>query len=198
MQRTTSAVVLLVAACLAPQVAMAGVPCTIDVTTAPTPAQLVERAALILHVRAGGYCGGAEATCTGLPNSVVTPAGSQSAPGPASWSSGDYGASGLIEFEVVGVLKGPILSGPVRIPGTLVHRDDFNDRGIPFTFVRPGGRGGNCFAFGYRQGAEYLLFLRPGKETLAPYWAPLAAVNEQVRGSQDPWVAWVRGQLAGK
>jgi hypothetical protein len=170
----------------------------IDVTTAPTPTQLVERAALILHVRAKGYCREAEATCTELPNSFITGAGSTGAPGPASWSSVGLGPKGLVEFEVVAVLKGPKPTESVKVPGTLVERDDFNDVTVPYTFVRPGGRGGNCFAFGYRLGAEYLIFFRPGKAHLTPYWAPLAAINEQVRGSEDPWVVWVRRQLAGK
>jgi hypothetical protein len=193
-----STAVAMIVACLAPRMAIAVVPCIIDVSTAPTPTQLVERAELILHVRATAYCQGADPKCAELPNSILTAAGSVGAPGPASWSSVGLGAKGLVEFEVVAVLKGPKLTESVKVPGTLVERDDFNDVSVPYTFVRPGGRGGNCFAFGYRQGGEYLIFFRPGKATLTPYWAPLAAINEQVRGGEDPWVVWVRRQLAGK
>jgi hypothetical protein len=42
------------------------------------------------------------------------------------------------------------------------NRDDRNDRPVPYDFIRPGGRGGNCFALAYRPGAEYLLLLRRG------------------------------------
>lgn len=188
----------MIAVCFAPEAATAEVPCTIDMNSAPTPAQLVERAGLIVHVRAGGYCVGEKAKCTELPNSVIASGSSSNASGPASGSSGELGAIGLIEFEVIEILKGPTLSVPVRIPGTLVTQNDFSDQAIPYTFVRRGGRSGNCFAFGYRQGAEYLLFLRPGRDSLTPYWAPLAPINEQVRNAQDPWMAWVRRQLSGK
>ena len=194
----TRIAVAMIVACLAPRMAVAEVPCTIDISTAPTPAQLVERAGLILHVRAKGYCQAAEPKCSELPNSILTGAAAVGAPGPASWSSVGLGAKGLVEFEVVAILKGPKLTDSVNVPGTLVERDDFNDVSVPYTFVRPGGRGGNCFAFGYRQGGEYLVFFRPGKTTLTPYWAPLAAINEQVRGGEDPWVIWVRRQLSGR
>ncbi len=176
----------------------AGLPCTIDVSTAPTPPQLVERAASILHVRARGYCGGADRECSLLANSIVVTAGPQGAPGPASWSSGNTGTTKPIDFEVLEVLKGPAVPGVVRILGTLVDQDDFNEQPVPFTFVRRGGRSGNCFAFGYRSDREYLLFLRPGKESLTPYWAPLAPINEQIRGSQDPWVTWVKRQVGSR
>lgn len=112
-------------------------------------------------------------------------------------SSMGLAAEGLIDFQVVRVLKGPDLPAVIRVPGKLTDRDDFNDRRPPYTFVRRGGRRGNCYAYGYGEGAEFLLFLRPGPQGMTPYWAPLAAINEQVRPEEDAWIEWVAGQLKG-
>jgi hypothetical protein len=51
----------LIVALLAPQVALAAVPCTTISSLAP--AHLVEQAGLIVHVRATGNCEGAEPKC---------------------------------------------------------------------------------------------------------------------------------------
>ena len=40
------------------------------------------------------------------------------------------------------------------------------------------------------------MFLKLSKGTMTPYWQSLAPTNEQVRGPDDPWVAWVRKELA--
>ena len=52
----------------------------------------------------------------------------------------------------------------------------------------------------FTTGCEYLLLLAqpqvPQSEPLTPYWAALAATNEQVFGQDDPWVEWVRHELA--
>jgi hypothetical protein len=40
------------------------------------------------------------------------------------------------------------------------------------------------------------MILKRDKGELTPYWAPMAANNEQIRGADDPWVVWVRHQLA--
>ncbi|HXG55876.1 MAG TPA: hypothetical protein VNJ03_10900 [Vicinamibacterales bacterium] len=101
-------------------------------------------------------------------------------------------------FDVIDALKGQGVPKTFTIPGRLVEGDDFNDRPSPYTFVRRGGRSGNCFAYGYREGADYLLFLQPSGDVMTPYWAPLAPINEQVRPAPDPWVGWVRQQLLGK
>jgi hypothetical protein len=75
-----------------------------------------------------------------------------------------------------------------------VDSDDFNDRPVPYDWVRSSGTSGSCFAFDYREGAEYLLFLRSIGGVLTPYWAPLAPTNEQVTGPEDPWVIWTRNR----
>ena len=107
-------------------------------------------------------------------------------------------------FTILEVLKGPPMASTIEFNGGLGGRDDPNDHAVPYTFVRPGGRSGNCFALGYRQGGEYLLMLAREPHVayaqgnrLTPYWAPLAATNEQLFGQDDPWLAWVRKQLRG-
>lgn len=169
------------------------------VTSMLTPVELTQKAALILHVRARGYCTGPREECRQLPQSLA--AVNPNAPAmaaPASYSSVGISPAGQITFEVIDVLKGQGLPKTFTIPGKLVEEDDFNDRTPPYTFVRQGGRSGNCFAYGYRQGADYLLFLQPAGEVMTPYWAPLAPINEQVRSGQDPWVNWVRQQVQAK
>ena len=113
------------------------------------------------------------------------------------------GNSTQVSFTVLELLKGSLPSATIEFNGSLVERDDRNDRPVPYDFVRPGGRGGNCFALEYRSGAEYLLLLRRGKhpsyaqpDDLTPYWAALSPTNEQLFGSAtDVWLVWVRQQL---
>jgi hypothetical protein len=126
------------------------------------------------------------------------------------------GTKDVVEFVVDETLKGSAPSGPLLLPGTISDWDDFNDGPVPYTFVRPGGRGGNCFATSYRQGGSFLLLfqsLRNGQKTpweqlsgqspsdssrhdLTTSWAALAPTNEQVHGLDDPWIVWVRQRLA--
>ena len=100
-----------------------------------------------------------------------------------------------VRFEVLEVLKGDASGETIEFEGELIERDDFNDRPAPYDFVRPGGRSGNCYAFGYKQGAEYLLLCRIRDRSLTPYWATLGATNEQLLGPDDKWLGWVRQQL---
>jgi hypothetical protein len=102
---------------------------------------------------------------------------------------------GAVSFRVEEVLRGELPSGRLTVAGELAERDDYNPRTVPYTIVRPGGQHGDCFARSYRVGAEYLLLLRDGPAGLAPYWQPLAPLNEQVRGATDPWVEWVRAAV---
>lgn len=105
---------------------------------------------------------------------------------------------GQVELRVLEVLKGSQLPEQLVIRGTLVGSDDFNDGQPPFSFVRPSGRRGSCYAAEYRLGSEYLLILQQQGTNLTPYWAALAPTNEQVRGSDDGWVWWVRGYLSAQ
>ena len=100
-----------------------------------------------------------------------------------------------LEFRVAEVLKGEGVPSTLTVHGHLVEADDFNDRPVPYDFVRPGGRGGPCAAYEYKEGAEYLLFLKKKGGGLTPYWYALAPVNEQLRSADDPWLAWVKGRL---
>jgi hypothetical protein len=112
---------------------------------------------------------------------------------PKIWTTGV--PDSIVEFQVLEVIRGDA-SSEVTLHGYLNELDDFNDQKPPYTFVRPGGRGGSCFANSYRQGAEYLLFLKRSAATreLTVNWAALAPVNEQLRSIDDPWLLWVREQ----
>ena len=77
--------------------------------------------------------------------------GVSSTPGVA----GVMAASGTqVRFTVLDVLKGGLPSSIVEFNGRLTDRDDPNEHPVPYSFIRPAGRGGNCFALIYRAGAE--------------------------------------------
>ena len=99
-----------------------------------------------------------------------------------------------IRFKVLEVIRGKLSADYLLIHGTLVDRDDFNDHNSPYTFVRPGGRAGNCFALRYRSGAQFLLLLKKKADNaeLTPYWYALGPTNEQLHSADDPWLLWVR------
>ena len=110
----------------------------------------------------------------------------------------------FIEFRVEEVLKGENVPNTFLIRGILTDKDDFNDRPVPYDYVRPMGRGGSCAAYHYKEGAEFLLFLKrhaPDEEDsrqwgeVTPYWASMAATNEQLHSSDDAWLLWVKNYL---
>jgi hypothetical protein len=113
------------------------------------------------------------------------------------------GSSTQIRFAILELLKGRLPSPTIEFNGSLMDRDDRNDHPVPYNFIRPGGRGGNCFALAYRAGAEYLLLLRRGEHPsyaqpndLTPYWAPLSPTNEQLfGGASDAWFVWVSQEV---
>jgi hypothetical protein len=109
---------------------------------------------------------------------------------PRIWTTGVPDSK--IRFKIIETIRGPI--GPdLILPGYLVAGDDFNDQQPPYTFVRPGGRAGSCFANSYRSGAQFLLFLkRTPAGDLTVNWYALAPVNEQLHSDDDPWLLWVR------
>jgi hypothetical protein len=98
-------------------------------------------------------------------------------------------------FDVLEVLKGKVGGAEIVLPGFLTDRDDFNNGSVPYASARPMSVG-PCYADGYRRGGEFLLLLvrRPSGEYTAR-WSALAPINEQLRGGQDEWLLWVRGQL---
>ena len=159
-------------------VLLGGAPATVawactTVNPIPSPRDLVNSAEIIVWARAEGRS--AEA------GERAGPAGDRS----------------KVDFRVLTVLKGTLLgSRTITFNGHLEERSDPNDRDVPYNFVRPGGRRGNCFALGYQRGAEYLLLLsRAEGGELTPYWSALAPTNEQLFGSEDPWIRWVRAEL---
>ncbi len=114
---------------------------------------------------------------------------------PHLWTTGV--PDSLVSFQVPETVRGETPQ-KLALHGYFTQRDDFNDQKAPYTFVRPGGRGGSCFANSHRQGAEYLLFLKREKASgeLTVNWAALAPVNEQLHAFDDPWLIWVRAQAA--
>jgi hypothetical protein len=108
------------------------------------------------------------------------------------WTTGVPDSS--VRFKVIEMIRGHALLNLV-LPEYLVQIDDFNDQRPPYTFVRPGGRAGSCFANSYRADAQYLLFLKKTKTgEFTVNWAALAPVNEQLHSANDPWLLWVREQ----
>jgi hypothetical protein len=113
------------------------------------------------------------------------------------------GSPTQVRFAIIELLKGQLASSTIEFNGSLTDRDDRNDRAVPYDFIRPGGRRGNCFALAYRPGAEYLMLLRRGEHPLyaqpndlTPYWAPLSPTNEQlIDGASDAWFVWVSQRL---
>jgi hypothetical protein len=100
----------------------------------------------------------------------------------------------VVSFQVLETIRGETPLN-LALHGYLTQRD-FNDQKPPCTFVRPGGRGGSCFANSYQQGTEYLLFLKKSNASgeLTINWAALAPVNEQLHDANGPWLIWVRRQ----
>jgi hypothetical protein len=134
-----------------------------------TPQELVSGADGIYHVRSS--------------NEIPGPPSSSHMPRPQP--------NAQVTFRVLSVIKGARRT-MFLIPADFVPEADPNDHPVPYNFVRPGGRRGNCYAVTFKQGQEYLLFLKGG----TPYWSPLAPTTEQVAGTTDPWLIWVRRELA--
>ena len=107
----------------------------------------------------------------------------------------DSGRATFVRFAVTERLRGPDTITSVVLEGRLTPHDDFNTEAVPYQIVRREGQHGDCYARQYRQGAEYLLLLHATGKELTAQWAPLAPVNEQIRGAADPWVRWVRDHL---
>ena len=152
-----------------------GAACTVGGPT-PRPEQIVAKATWVVRVKAVEY-----------------------AEPPADEHIRTTGrAEAVVRFQVVEVLKGKGLTGDLELNGYLENRDDFNDRPVPYDFIRPGGRWGSCHANRYRAGAEYLLLLQKGEHGPTPDWSALSPTNEQLRGEDDEWLLWVRQRLKVK
>lgn len=103
-----------------------------------------------------------------------------------------------VVFTVREVLKGDGVPAKLSFYGGLDDRDSFQEGPVPYLGFHRWYGGGDCLAMTYRPGAEYLLLLSHSRDrsTLDPYWELLAPTNEQIRGADDPWVEWVRRELA--
>jgi hypothetical protein len=107
----------------------------------------------------------------------------------------DIDPSPVIRFKVEEIIKGnKNISDPLLIKGYLTQYDDFNDKPPPYTYVRPSGQVGSCFADSYKQNASFLLFLN---NEYTPYWDPLTPVNEQLHSPpmNDKWLQWVKARV---
>ena len=103
-----------------------------------------------------------------------------------------------VEFKVEEVLKGDGVPDFVVLNASLSDRDDFNDGAVPYQFVRRNGRSGNCYASSYKEGAQFLLFLRKSGNGFTSNISPLGPTNEQLRGPGDEWLRWVKQYRATK
>jgi Gram-negative bacterial TonB protein C-terminal len=101
----------------------------------------------------------------------------------------------LVHFRIDEVVKGEHALAYLDLPGYLSTADDFNDRPVPYDFVRPGGRAGSCFANTYRERAEFLLLLKLRDTGYTVDWYALGPTNEQLHAADDPWLEWVRAQV---
>jgi hypothetical protein len=101
-----------------------------------------------------------------------------------------------LRFKVLEVLKGSLKDSVIELPGKLVESDEYNSLPVPYRWARTSALQGSCVTHEYKRGARYLLMLSElGDGELVP-WAPLMPVNEQLSGPADPWLAWVRREIA--
>ena len=178
---------LMVCGCLL--VAAAALPCSIVVDAAhprPTPQSLVRDADVIVVARAVR---------------TIEPPDRERvfARGQPPGDDIDRLLYGTVALWVEDTIKGDAGTGTLALVGRLVDHDDFNALPVPYQTVRPSGTTGACYSYEYRNGAAYLLFLKRSRTgALTPYWAALQPVNEQLRDGADPWLLWVREQVAAK
>lgn len=100
-----------------------------------------------------------------------------------------------VEFTIEETLKGENVPETIMLNGYLSDKDDYNDMEVPYKFVRPRGRAGSCFANTYKEGAQFLLFLKKTQDGYTPNISALGPTNEQLHGSDDAWLQWVRSYL---
>jgi hypothetical protein len=104
-------------------------------------------------------------------------------------------ADSTIEFRIEEKLKGKDVPDTITLNGYLSDKDDFNEMPVPYMFVRPYGRRGSCFANTYKEGAQFLLFLKKTKDGYTPNISALGPTNEQLHSDNDAWLVWVRDHL---
>jgi hypothetical protein len=100
-----------------------------------------------------------------------------------------------IEFKVEEKLRGKDVPDTIILKGYLSDRDDFNEMPVPYMFVRRLGRSGSCFANTYKEGVQFLLFLKKTKDGYTSNISALGPTNEQLHPDKDEWLIWVRKHL---
>src|SRR5262245_3481270 len=85
-----------------------------------------------------------------------------------------------IEFKVEEKLRGTDVPDTIVLNGYLSDKDDFNEMPVPYMFVRRLGRRGSCFANTYKQGGQFLLFLKKTKDGYTSSISALGPTNEQL------------------
>ena len=100
-----------------------------------------------------------------------------------------------VEFRTEEKIWGGDAPVTIVLNGYLTDRDDFNDVPLPYRFVRPGGRAGSCIANSYKEGAQFLLFLKRRGSSYTADISALGPTNEQLHGPEDPWLKWVKAYL---
>jgi hypothetical protein len=105
----------------------------------------------------------------------------------------------FVAVAVDEILRGSGVPDTIRIMGLINPQDtvptDYGE--VPhLSYLRR--YAGSCISATYAEGGQYLLLLQRTEErdVLDPYWIPLAPTNDQVRGSNDRWVQWVRNEIA--
>jgi hypothetical protein len=101
-----------------------------------------------------------------------------------------------VEFKIEETIRGVDVPKTIVLNGYLTDKDDYNEVPLPYKFVRPNGRSGFCFANSYKQGAQFLLFLKRGPRGYTVNFSALGPTNEQLHGPDDPWIKWVKAYLA--
>jgi len=118
-------------------------------------------------------------------------------------TSSNYGNLSItdskIRFRIREVLKNSDnrrVPRPIIINGYLTQKDNFNDAELPYLLGRSDEYNSLCFAYTYKQNAEYLLFLNDKNSPYDEMY--LAPVNEQLHlpTNTDPWYQWVKNQLS--
>jgi hypothetical protein len=105
-----------------------------------------------------------------------------------------------VAFAVEEVLRGSDVPDTLHFGGTIRDEDAIPPEAVEdvphLSYIRRWG--GDCLAMTYRSGGQYLLLLQYSEErgTLDPYWSVLAPTNNEVSGPDDPWIGWVRSEIA--
>jgi hypothetical protein len=95
-----------------------------------------------------------------------------------------------IAVQVLDVVSGSAIPSTLFLHGTLHDFDVFPQDSIPYLRA---GSSPSCYRAKFQRGGDHLLLLwRLPDSTWTAQGMPYAPSMIQVRGAQDPWIAWVR------